>query len=313
MNYFFVFQNKTFKEEQSGGFLWAPQRGKAGQRVSHHELMKLVKKGDIIIHSCNKEIVAISRAITDVYEAEIPKELRNIWGNEGWRVDTDYINFKKTIKTSDYKEELLYIQPKTKAPFNRLGRGNMGYLFFANQELYEFIINKIVEVQKTENDMQRVKELLDLVNQQNGSKNEFEEQMNFEEIKAKQLSRKQLVEQAKKVKPNNSQKAETTVYYRSPYIKELVKQFANGKCQLCKKQAPFFDRNNKPYLEEHHVKCLADEGTDTVDNVVAICPNCHRKVHILEADEDRIRLLESAKENQKQYERLLKYYEGIKE
>jgi len=313
VNYFFVFQNKTFNEEQRGGFLWAPQRGKAGQRVSHHETMKCVKQGDIIIHSCNKKIVAISRAKTDVYEAEIPRELKNQWDSEGWRIDTEYINFTETIVNSNYKEDLLRIQPKTKAPFNRLGRGNTGYLFFANQELYEFIITKIVEVQKTENDMKKVKELLYLTSQQKVSKNELEEQMNFEGFKAKRLSQKQLVEHAMKVKPNRYQKSETTVYYRSPYIKELVKQFAEGKCQLCHKDAPFFDRDNKPYLEEHHVKRLADGGTDTIDNVVAICPNFHRKVHLLDLDEDRTRLLESAQKNYKRYERLLKYAEGTKE
>lgn len=28
MNYFFVFQNKTFHEEYQGGYLWAPQFGR---------------------------------------------------------------------------------------------------------------------------------------------------------------------------------------------------------------------------------------------------------------------------------------------
>lgn len=34
-----------------------------------------------------------------------------------------------------------------------------------------------------------------------------------------------------------------------------------------------------PYLEIHHVKTLATGGADTVDNTVAICPNCHRELH----------------------------------
>ena len=43
MNYFFVFQNKSFKEENSGGYLWAP-KSKGGRKVSHWSLMKEVKK-----------------------------------------------------------------------------------------------------------------------------------------------------------------------------------------------------------------------------------------------------------------------------
>lgn len=37
MNYFFVYQNKSYYEENAGGYLWAPQRNKAGHRVSHWE------------------------------------------------------------------------------------------------------------------------------------------------------------------------------------------------------------------------------------------------------------------------------------
>ena len=29
----------------------------------------------------------------------------------------------------------------------------------------------------------------------------------------------------------------------------------------------------------HHVKRLADDGSDTISNAVAICPNCHMALH----------------------------------
>lgn len=51
MNYFFVFQNKTYYEEYRGGYLWAPQRGNTGRKESHWKKMKEVRRGDIIIHS----------------------------------------------------------------------------------------------------------------------------------------------------------------------------------------------------------------------------------------------------------------------
>jgi 5-methylcytosine-specific restriction enzyme A len=31
--------------------------------------------------------------------------------------------------------------------------------------------------------------------------------------------------------------------------------------------------------EIHHVKLLADSGEDTVENAMALCPNCHRESH----------------------------------
>lgn len=79
MNYFFVFQNKSYYEEYWGGYLWAPQRNKMGKKVSHWDKMKEVKRGDIIIHSYLQKIRAISIAKNDVYAAQKPSELSDEW------------------------------------------------------------------------------------------------------------------------------------------------------------------------------------------------------------------------------------------
>ena len=85
----------------------------------------------------------------------------------------------------------------------------------------------------------------------------------------------------------------TTQYYRNPYIAEYVKRLAHGYCQLCGEAAPFQDEDGIPYLESHHVVWLAQGGTDTLDNIVALCPNCHRKMHILHNldDERKLKLI----------------------
>lgn len=55
---------------------------------------------------------------------------------------------------------------------------------------------------------------------------------------------------------------------------------ANGICENCKLEAPFLRSKDKtPYLEVHHIKKLADGGEDTVENALAVCPNCHRQLH----------------------------------
>lgn len=55
---------------------------------------------------------------------------------------------------------------------------------------------------------------------------------------------------------------------------------ANGHCESCNQPAPFLrSKDNSPYLEVHHITALADGGDDTLDNVLAICPNCHRRYH----------------------------------
>ncbi|MDD4370573.1 MAG: HNH endonuclease signature motif containing protein [Anaerostipes sp.] len=309
MNYFFVFQNKSYDEEYRGGYLWAPQSGRGGKRVSHWEKMKSVKRGDIIIHSFQKKIMAVSIAQKDVYAANKPTELSEEWQHEGWRVDTQYIPFLEQIITSDIMDKLLELQPKTDAPFNRIGRGNTGYLFEANKEMYQYIIQQTALAQNNVLDKQRVIELLNFG--ENSKKTELEVEMDIEEIAAKQMSPEKLAKQVADSKPKGSQKTESVVYYRSPYIKEMVKQIADGKCQMCGEDAPFYEASNKPYLEEHHVKRLADGGKDAMDNVVAICPNCHRKIHVLNDEVDTIVLEGIAKQNEKQYERLLAYAKSL--
>ena len=44
--------------------------------------------------------------------------------------------------------------------------------------------------------------------------------------------------------------------------------------------APFKKRNGEPFLEVHHVMWLSEGGSDSIENTVALCPNCHRKVHV---------------------------------
>ena len=59
---------------------------------------------------------------------------------------------------------------------------------------------------------------------------------------------------------------------------------------MCGKEAPFKDKSGKPYLESHHVIPLANNGPDAIYNTVAVCPNCHRKIHILNNKKDMKKL-----------------------
>lgn len=87
---------------------------------------------------------------------------------------------------------------------------------------------------------------------------------------------------------------ETTVFVRDPAVAEYAKRRANGRCDLCGKDAPFMDTQNKPYLECHHIVWLANGGSDTIENACALCPNCHRKMHIVGAKGDVKKLLTAA-------------------
>lgn len=116
----------------------------------------------------------------------------------------------------------------------------------------------------------------------------------FESLSLNQLKDTLLEKQTNK---NNRKITQTTVYDRSVYIKEFARKVAVGICQLCEKEAPFLDKQGNPFLEVHHIHYLSKGGRDSIDNVVAICPNCHRKIHHLELEEDIKKIAEKALAN----------------
>lgn len=69
-------------------------------------------------------------------------------------------------------------------------------------------------------------------------------------------------------------------FIRNPDVIAEVLFQAQGKCQGCGMKAPFLRyRDGTPYLEVHHRHQLSQGGEDTVENAIALCPNCHRQKH----------------------------------
>ena len=74
--------------------------------------------------------------------------------------------------------------------------------------------------------------------------------------------------------------ATATVFDRNADVVAEVLFRAKGVCEDCRIPAPFRRRSDgSPYLEVHHRVPLAEGGEDTVENAVALCPNCHRRKH----------------------------------
>lgn len=70
-----------------------------------------------------------------------------------------------------------------------------------------------------------------------------------------------------------------TVYERSADVRRYVLARADGHCEGCSAGAPFVTPSGAPYLEPHHTRRVSDGGPDDPRYVIALCPNCHRRVH----------------------------------
>jgi predicted HNH restriction endonuclease len=82
-----------------------------------------------------------------------------------------------------------------------------------------------------------------------------------------------------------------TQYQRDAAVKAWVLKQANGICESCSQSAPFSGSDGFPFLEVHHVRQLAEKGSDTTDNAVAVCPNCHRELHYGERAKNLVEML----------------------
>ena len=133
-------------------------------------------------------------------------------------------------------------------------------------------------------------------NKENDNDNEDEEyDLDEFEDKMKNISFEDLKKLVEEYETTVLKKKTISVkqYKRNAYVSLYAKKRANGICQLCGKPAPFNGKNGEPYLESHHIVWVSHHGEDTIKNTVALCPNCHKKMHVVNNDKEVAYLKES--------------------
>lgn len=67
-------------------------------------------------------------------------------------------------------------------------------------------------------------------------------------------------------------------YARDPKVRAAVLRRARGRCEYCGTPG-FVCANGTRYVECHHIIALANDGTDRLTNVIALCATHHREAH----------------------------------
>ena len=67
---------------------------------------------------------------------------------------------------------------------------------------------------------------------------------------------------------------------RPGIVVEHLKKLNKYTCQICKEKG-FLKSNGIPYIEAHHIYELHKliPGSYCTDNIITVCPTCHRKLH----------------------------------
>ena len=222
-----------------------------------------------------------------------PQELKDgqntyDWDDDGWVVNTKYYDFDVPLLTADLVEWAIANYADDSA-FQKNGKLRLQYLCNLAKPQAEYLLLRAIGLQQDPDLLKVLRSALLQLNPKPKTDEELAEEMPLKELEKAAAKRSKKVVEQKEVTAKQ--------YSRDPYISELAKRLANGKCELCGQPAPFRDSKGKPYLETHHIIWLSKGGSDSIDNTVALCPNCHRKMHIVNDSKDVALLKNVAKNN----------------
>ena len=142
--------------------------------------------------------------------------------------------------------------------------------------------SQILEILK--NEEQDFSSIIQLLSSNKGNELKLSDLINNEENELKKSSKDTSQNRLSRINYANAKperfKVYSFTYKRNPDIVAEALYRAKGVCEECLNPAPFLKASdNSPYLEVHHKISLSNGGEDTLENVIAICPNCHRKFH----------------------------------
>jgi putative restriction endonuclease len=126
MNYWWVNQNQTFRQELSGGYLWSPKRNANGARNPFYESMREGAPGDLVFSFVDTRIAAIGIAVSYCYESPKPEEFGGTgmnWEAIGWRLRVRFTNLVNRVRPKDHIEMLRPLLPDRYSPLQPNGNG----------------------------------------------------------------------------------------------------------------------------------------------------------------------------------------------
>lgn len=326
MNLFYACQNRTFKRESKGEYLWSPQKTADGKNNKGYINMSKVKRGDIIIHGAKQESYAVSIAKEDCEIAQMPEVqgIEMLDEREGYLVFSNYIILDKTLNMKDIAEWLKK-NHKEQSAFTKNGTCKEIYLNNLDIEHAKFILTKIISIQTDNNTKKCLRGILnDILDKENSEYDGSELEIinaaieDQDDSKVKCWSGKR--EQQELVNGIGSGRKK---HKRSVQKAINALGIANYRCEYDPNDRIFERKNGKGYTEPHHLIPLSkyedfEYSLDMEENIVSLCSHCHNLLHYGKI-EDKIVILKKLFINRQDalkkiglklnnFNELLKYY-----
>ena len=153
---FLVSQGANYEIEKAGGFIWAPQKTKNnGAPMFYWETLKQINAGDILIHTLQSNVVAVSEVMAQLTEegwqghstAPLPENFTNRQEGDGWLVKCEYVELVDYLPMALFKELILKYKHDKHSAFDKNGDMNNGYCYLLEPEIANSIIEEMFHQQ----------------------------------------------------------------------------------------------------------------------------------------------------------------------
>jgi putative restriction endonuclease len=136
MNYYWVNQKQTYKQERKGGYLWAPKKDKRGKPKWFWETMLLVQPGDIIFNHVKGTLRSYCIAQSSAYDHNKPTDIEQDWDELGWKIDVVYYDIANPVVVNNNLDKLKPLFPEKYSPYTLTGnKANQFYLVPLSHQL----------------------------------------------------------------------------------------------------------------------------------------------------------------------------------
>lgn len=257
------------------------------------EIFKVSPQGGMRSNAVNRVMVLLSdHTGTGLYEDYIKDDILYYTGT-GRQGDQEYKGANKTLRDSNKNSYKTFLFESYKENIYTY----RGQVVLAGDPFLRDAKDELGEMRKV---IMFPLKLVDKRNLLDAEKLQAREQTAKQHVKA--LDKRKLIDQV--VNTPDTHVSEVVVktkrFIRDEKVKYFAKQRANGFCELCGQPAPF-TVNGEPFLEVHHIHPLSEGGQDSYENVAALCPNCHRRIHFLDDKEDQEKLRKTVSLNNEKF------------
>lgn len=130
--YWWVNQNKTFKHEVGGNYMWSPKLKKDGRPMNAYENMRAVAPGDLVFSYHRGVFAAVGIATSTGYDCVVPPEFAaagDLWRKDGWRVDVSFTRLTTEVAPKRHMATIRPLLPTRYSPLSVKDSGVQSYLF----------------------------------------------------------------------------------------------------------------------------------------------------------------------------------------